>query len=168
MNNKNKFYIKNLDINKKYYKCSYIVLENKLKIVLKLVKKYLKEESIENLHQLRIAVRKLRYVMEIFSGCYNKKEFIKAYKKVKFLQDELGKGRDYDVLIEKLKSLNEINFNTIKEKFEIEKENIRQTIKKELIKFVEEKNEFNFLINKKWGSYETKIFLTFSIFNNIK
>ncbi|MCX7876310.1 MAG: CHAD domain-containing protein [Melioribacteraceae bacterium] len=149
MNNKNKFYIKNLDINKKYYKCSYIVLENKLKIVLKLVKKYLKEESIENLHQLRIAVRKLRYVMEIFSGCYNKKEFIKAYKKVKFLQDELGKGRDYDVLIEKLKSLNEINFNTIKEKFEIEKENIRQTIKKELIKFVEEKNEFNFLINKK-------------------
>lgn len=149
MTPKNKFSIKDLDVNKKFCKCSFIVLKNKFNNVIKLSKKYLKDETNENLHQLRISLRRLRYVMEIFVDCYNENEFEYSYKIIQKLQDELGKGRDLDVLLDKINLFdNTYNLN-LRQNILSEKEIIKQTIKKELIKFVKQKNEFNFLIKKK-------------------
>ncbi|MEW6006068.1 MAG: CHAD domain-containing protein [Stygiobacter sp.] len=146
---KDKFRIKGLDINKKFCKSSYIILQNKFNMVIKLCKRYLKDGSNENLHQLRIALRRLRYTMEIFVACYKEKEFNLAYKIIQKLQDELGKGRDLDVLLEKIDNFEKFNFHQLKENILKEKEIIKDTIKKEIVKFVEQKNDFNFLIKKR-------------------
>lgn len=151
MSLKKKFNIKNLDINKKFHKNSHIVLEDKLKKIYRLLKKYLLHQDPENLHQLRIAVRKFRYVSEIFVVCFKEKEFQILYNRIKELQDILGKGRDVDVFTEKLKIYNNemtINKNLIN-KLEKEREQIYSTIKEELVKFANQKKQYFTLLKNK-------------------
>lgn len=151
MSLKKKFRIKNLDKKKKFQNNAFIVLYDKLKTIKRLTKKYLKDESSESLHQLRIAIRRFRYTMEIFVDCFKEKDFENAYKLIQYLQDKLGEGRDLDVLEEKLKLIVEsknISINDLLDQINKEKSNIKQTIKEELLKFAEEKETFNFLIKK--------------------
>jgi CHAD domain-containing protein len=56
--------------------------------------------DIERVHAMRVATRRLRAVMEIFSPCFPKKEHRRVLRDVKALADALGERRDRDVAIE--------------------------------------------------------------------
>ena len=61
--------------------------------------------DIEGVHDMRVATRRVRAVMEIFEPCFPKKRHRKALKDVKRLADVLGDRRDPDVMIDRLRSL---------------------------------------------------------------
>ena len=56
--------------------------------------------DIERVHDMRVATRRLRAALEIFSVCFPKAEHRKVLKEVKRLADVLGERRDPDVAIE--------------------------------------------------------------------
>ena len=57
-------------------------------------------DEIENLHDMRVATRRLRAALEVFAPCFPAKRHRKALKRVKKLADALGERRDRDVAIE--------------------------------------------------------------------
>jgi CHAD domain-containing protein len=61
--------------------------------------------DIEGVHDMRVALRRLRATMEIFAPCFPKKRHRKALREVKELADCLGTRRDPDVMIERLHAL---------------------------------------------------------------
>jgi CHAD domain-containing protein len=61
--------------------------------------------DIERVHDMRVATRRLRAVMEIFAPCFPKAEHRQALKEVKALADALGTRRDPDVAIEALEQI---------------------------------------------------------------
>ena len=56
--------------------------------------------DIERVHDMRVATRRLRAVMEIFEAAFPKKQHREALKDVKALADALGERRDRDVAID--------------------------------------------------------------------
>ena len=54
-------------------------------------------EDIERVHDMRVATRRLRAVLEIFAPCFEPGPFKAALKDVKALADALGERRDPDV-----------------------------------------------------------------------
>jgi len=62
------------------------------------IKIYFDLSSEENLHQVRIALRRVRYNLELFYSCFDKKIFIKFYKQIVRLQDLTGEVRDIDIM----------------------------------------------------------------------
>jgi CHAD domain-containing protein len=56
--------------------------------------------DIEQLHDMRVATRRLRAALEVFEPCFPAKRQRKALKRVKALADALGERRDRDVSIE--------------------------------------------------------------------
>ncbi len=54
-------------------------------------------QDIERVHDMRVASRRLRAVLEVFAPCFPRKEFKQALKEVKALADDLGQRRDPDV-----------------------------------------------------------------------
>ena len=58
--------------------------------------------TIENLHAMRVASRRLRATMEVFAPCFPPKRYRKALKEVKAIADALGERRDRDVSIRDL------------------------------------------------------------------
>ena len=61
--------------------------------------------DIERVHDMRVASRRLRAVLEIFEPCFPKGDFKTALRDVKDLADALGERRDPDVHIEALEAL---------------------------------------------------------------
>ena len=61
--------------------------------------------DIERVHDMRVATRRLRAVMEVFAPCFPKKPHRKALRDVKRLADALGERRDPDVHIEALERI---------------------------------------------------------------
>ena len=61
--------------------------------------------DIEGVHDMRVATRRLRAVMEIFAPAFPKKRHGKVLKEVKALADALGERRDPDVMIDRLRAL---------------------------------------------------------------
>ncbi len=57
-------------------------------------------EDIERVHDMRVASRRLRAVLEIFRPCFPKGDFKAVLRDVKTLADALGERRDPDVHIE--------------------------------------------------------------------
>lgn len=55
--------------------------------------------DIERVHDMRVASRRLRAVLEIFAPCFPGKELRKTLREVKALADDLGERRDPDVAI---------------------------------------------------------------------
>ena len=53
--------------------------------------------DIERVHDMRVASRRLRAVMEVFAPCFPKREFRRTLEDVKALADDLGRRRDPDV-----------------------------------------------------------------------
>jgi len=72
------------------------VIEDEIKEVLKYEKYVNKEEKINEHHNMRIAIKHLRYSLEIFNEVYNNKLNI-YIKKLKNMQDILGGMHDCDV-----------------------------------------------------------------------
>ena len=61
--------------------------------------------DIEGVHDMRVATRRLRAVMEIFAVCFPKKQHRRLLKQVKELADVLGERRDPDVMLDRLGDL---------------------------------------------------------------
>lgn len=55
--------------------------------------------DIEGVHDMRVATRRLRAVMEIFAPCFPKQDHKAVLREVKDLADSLGARRDPDVAI---------------------------------------------------------------------
>jgi CHAD domain-containing protein len=60
--------------------------------------------DIERVHDMRVASRRLRAVLEIFAPCFPQSEFKGVLRDVKQLADALGERRDPDVHIAALQS----------------------------------------------------------------
>ena len=58
----------------------------------------------EELHDMRVASRRLRAAVEAFAVCYRGKEFRWAAKQTKALTDALGAVRDSDVLLARMET----------------------------------------------------------------
>ena len=53
--------------------------------------------KVDELHNMRIAAKRLRYTMEIFQPCFPGKDFSKLYDQVKSVQEQIGEIHDRDV-----------------------------------------------------------------------
>jgi CHAD domain-containing protein len=60
--------------------------------------------DIERVHDMRVATRRLRAVLEIFAPCFPRSEFKGVLRDVKQLADALGERRDPDVHIDSLQA----------------------------------------------------------------
>ena len=58
--------------------------------------------DIERVHDMRVASRRLRAVLEVFEPCFPRRELRRALRDVKALADALGARRDPDVAVEAL------------------------------------------------------------------
>ena len=149
MSFKKKFKIEGLNKRLRLEESAKIILSERMNYIMSRVDKYFKDDSTENLHEMRITFRKFRYVLEIFYDCLPPKMFKHVYNYCKEMQDMIGTARDLDVLEMKIKTTAaEINQNVptyFYEKIEYEKKIARQNIKLELIKFIADK-EINKLI----------------------
>jgi CHAD domain-containing protein len=97
-----KWEIKKLQKKLSFKKSSQIALGNRLKSTIRSIKKYLSENSVDNLHSMRIAIRRMRYGMELFIECFERKYFLMLYDSIVDLQDQSGEVRDLDVLLENI------------------------------------------------------------------
>ncbi|GAC1329823.1 MAG: hypothetical protein NVS2B16_16130 [Chloroflexota bacterium] len=61
-----------------------------------------KGTDVEALHDMRVASRRLRTVMQTFRPCFPKSSFRRHYTCIQQIADLLGEVRDRDVLIEEL------------------------------------------------------------------
>src|SRR4029079_7743295 len=61
--------------------------------------------DIERVHDMRVASRRLRAVLEIYAPCFPAAEVKPLLREVKALADALGARRDPDVLLEQLAKL---------------------------------------------------------------
>jgi CHAD domain-containing protein len=100
-----KWEIKKLQRKHSLKKTSQIVLKNRLNAVAKSTAKYLADNTVENLHSMRIAIRRLRYGMEIFVVCFERKKYLAIYDLIVGLQDQSGLVRDLDILLENINKL---------------------------------------------------------------
>ncbi|HPN38183.1 MAG TPA: CHAD domain-containing protein [Melioribacteraceae bacterium] len=144
--------IKGLRKNLSFEDASKIITNNKLQILIKLIYEFLDEQSIDALHDLRIAVRRLRYSLELFYKCYPKKSYLKFYKSLELLQDKLGEIRDLDVMKEKLDYFEETYGIVIPNDLHVEMENKKTEFNANLINylndFISSKLTKKFLITK--------------------
>ena len=130
-----------------------IILRQRLESFLTSINLYLSEINPENLHQVRISLRRLRYLMEVFLKYFDRKKYLSFYKIVSSLQDLSGEVRDLDILKQNLNiycnkdtsKTEEINFS----KIDIKKEQFQSNLKLELMKFIhgKELKDFKKLIN---------------------
>lgn len=59
-------------------------------------------DDIEQVHDMRVASRRLRAVLEIFAPCFDREAYRPVLREVKALADALGARRDPDVQLEAL------------------------------------------------------------------
>ncbi|RJP73456.1 MAG: CHAD domain-containing protein [Ignavibacteriales bacterium] len=144
--------IKGLTNNISFRLSAEIILKFRYNEVRKKSRDYLHTDTIENLHDLRISFRRLRYSLENYEICFNKKEHKLTLDYLKFMQDLIGEGRDLDVLEEKIKQLSKENNLEIPaslfNKIVFQKEEIKHNIKLELMKFLNDKRIKSFFNTK--------------------
>ncbi|MDR3628600.1 MAG: CHAD domain-containing protein [Ignavibacteriaceae bacterium] len=150
MTKKYKWEIKGLSAGKSFKTSAKIILQRRLKSLTNTIKKFLNEETSENLHQIRIALRRLRYNMEIFISCFDKEIFIAFYQEVAKLQDMTGTKRDLDVLADNVKSFSSGGKDVDSFLGEVEEKNrkLKDELTLELMKFTHgsELKDFNKMI----------------------
>ncbi len=136
---KKKWKIEKLRYSKNLLKTANIILQDRFDNLLNYIDKYFETKDIEPLHDVRIALRRVRYNMELFFVCYEKKLFMRLYNKIEKLQDLSGSVRDLDVFLENINSLKKENV-PVSEELEIkikEKRNLLQSeFEDELKKFI--------------------------------
>jgi CHAD domain-containing protein len=146
---KRKWEIEKLKDSRQLKKSANLILKNRLDSLLSYTEKYFKDQTVENLHDVRIALRRVRYSMELFIVCYDKKVFLKFYNKVQSLQDLSGAVRDVDISTENINSL--IAENQIKldlgflNKLSEKKNQLEEKFKLDLMKITLNKTYKDFL-----------------------
>src|ERR671915_1568489 len=63
--------------------------------------------DIERVHDMRVATRRLRAVLEVFEPCFPRRPHRAALRDVKRLADALGERRDPDVHVDALARISE-------------------------------------------------------------
>lgn len=143
MSKKMKWEVEGLRYSKQLKKNANVILRFRIDDLKSIVGRYFKVQSVENLHDVRIALRRIRYSMELFLICYSKKEFIRFYNKVKKLQDLSGAVRDVDISIENfklfLKENNSIIEESLFQKANEKKSSLEELFNSELFKFLKGK-----------------------------
>ena len=93
-----KWKIKGLNGKFSFRKTALIILNERLNNLNRLIKSFLKNETAENLHNVRISLRRLRYNMELFYVLFDKVKFLKLYNMIENLQDKTGYVRDIHII----------------------------------------------------------------------
>jgi CHAD domain-containing protein len=93
-----KWKIKGLNGKFSFRKTAFIILNERLNNLNSLIKSFLKNETADNLHNVRISLRRLRYNMELFYVLFDKKKFLKLYNMIENLQDKTGYVRDIHII----------------------------------------------------------------------
>lgn len=136
---KRKWEIEKLKDSKQFRKTANIILKTRIENLLDFTDKYFKNRTVEDLHAVRIALRRVRYSMELFFVCYDRKVFLKLYNKVQSLQDNSGAVRDVDISVENINSLIAENQTNIDSEFlnkaREKKYILEEKFKLELMKF---------------------------------
>lgn len=145
--------LKGLGQNTLFSDSAALILKKKYLDTRKKAGRFLDDSSVENLHSLRISIRRLRYSLENFEVCFTRKSFKRHIGYLKSLQDLIGVGRDLDMIKEHLDTLAQECHVTIEEAFnECIKEKKNKSlheIKLELLKFLHDKEVKNFFLDKK-------------------
>jgi CHAD domain-containing protein len=112
------------------------------------IEKYFNDMNAENLHDIRISLRRVRYNMELFISCFNRKQFMIIYNTIQNLQDLSGLVRDLDVLKENIILLvkdDKVKVdNDILNKAEQKRIELEERLKLSLMKFMHSKAVKNF------------------------
>jgi CHAD domain-containing protein len=138
--NKKKWEIKELSPSETLTGASKKVLSVRLNDLLSSIKLYFENETEEKLHNTRIAVRRLRYSMELFFECLDRKKFLSFYDRVQYIQDLTGVVRDMDVLKQNmiiLSSEEKVKVSRyLFEKIDEKRKKMNDNLKLELMKFI--------------------------------
>ena len=132
---------------------SKIILKARLDHLINTIDNYFKDRNVENLHDIRIALRRVRYNMELFIICFDRKIFLRFYKIIENLQDLSGLVRDLDVFKENISSLiteERVKVNrSVLVKVEERRKTLENKLELELMKFLHSKSlkDFNKLLN---------------------
>ena len=132
---------------------SKIILNARLNHRIHTIDNYFKDRNVENLHDIRIALRRVRYNMELFIICFDRKIFLRFYKIIENLQDLSGLVRDLDVFKENISSLiteERVKVNrSVLVKVEERRKTLENKLELELMKFLHSKSlkDFNKLLN---------------------
>ncbi len=124
---KKKWEIEKLKNTKQLKNSADLILNERIQSLFSFVSKYFKNPNVKNLHEVRIALRRVRYSMELFIVCYDKKSFLKFYNKVQSLQDISGSVRDVDISIDNINSL------TSENQIKIEQEILQKASEKKIL-----------------------------------
>lgn len=84
------------------YNCCYDNLEKYFKLLTKYESRVFLDEDIEDVHEMRVSVRRLRASLRLFKFCIPQKLYTPLWKRLKLLAKTLGYVRDLDVFIEYL------------------------------------------------------------------
>ena len=145
---KSKWEIKGLSNELPFGDSAKIILTNRLTNLLNSIDIFFKDDNEENLHDIRIALRRLRYNMELFTICFDRKKFSSFYKIIERLQDQSGLLRDLDVLKVNINSLTTSEklkvSGKIFKKIEEKRSELKAALKLELMKFTHSKALKNF------------------------
>ena len=142
-----KWEIEVIDTHKTLCDSAKVFLAQRVDYLLAEIQNFFENETVENLHRIRIALRRVRYNMELFKACFDKKKFLIFYKRVEFLQDISGNVRDLDVLSQNILAIKEEKIRITKSvinKIGEKRENLKENFKLELMKFIHSKALSNF------------------------
>lgn len=125
-----------------------LILKTRLEHLFNAIEKYFQDLSVENLHDVRISLRRVRYNMELFISCFNRKQFFNVYNHIQNLQDLSGFVRDLDVFKENVNALikeERVRVNkSVRDKVEKRRNELEENLKLELMKFIHNKSIKNF------------------------
>jgi len=80
-------------------------IEQRLEKIYSLVEEVRHAADIEAIHDMRVATRRLRAAIEVFSPAFQSKQFAAFGNEIKQVTDSLAEARDLDVMIEAVASL---------------------------------------------------------------
>lgn len=124
--------IKNLSKSYSFRKAAEIILKERIKKASVTIKLYLKEENPERLHNMRIAVRRLRYTIELFYSLFESKKFMKFYNLLVDVQDGTGDVRDIYITSKNISLFNADEDTGIKDKLIVKMEEKRRVLTEDL------------------------------------
>ena len=135
-----KWKVKNLKKQMPIQKRAYLILKIRMKELRKRIRVFMQSDTDENLHAVRIALRRLRYSLEVFFDCFDQKTFLQFYSIVEHLQDISGLVRDNTIIKNKISVYmddeNHDALQKILERIDKNQKSIRDELNTELLAFI--------------------------------
>lgn len=143
MAKKKSWEIESLKATRSLDKTAKTILKERISSLVDKIDAYFSDPTVENLHAVRIALRRVRYSMELFIICFDRKLFFRFYNKIQKLQDLSGFVRDLDVLLLNMDSLKKEEkvsvSDSIYKKVHENKFELEENFRLELMKFMHSK-----------------------------